>query len=771
MIGRTISHYKIEAELGRGGMGVVYRARDEKLQRQVALKVLSGELFSHAERRARLLAEARAAAALNHPGITTIYEVGEEGEQIFIVMEMVSGGTMRALMAAGPPDVRVLTRLGIQIAEALEAAHARGVVHGDIKPENIVILPEDRVKLLDFGVARQAAENTLTLTRSIAHAPVPDSQTSGTLAYMAPEQLLGDPVDARADLYALGVVLYELAAGHRPFPGPAAAMLMSQILHDAPPALDTAAAGLSAALIRVVHKLLEKQPGSRYQSAREVQVDLNNFLRDLDRGPALPAAIAGKRAVAVLPFKLLTPNLEDAYLSVALADALINHLSASGELLVRPTSTVMRYASQPAEPLVAARELNVQTIVEGSIQKLGSKLRVHVQAWNAADGVTIFSAKHDAEITDLFGLQDRISETLAGALGLRPAAADLPAAQPPTKNAMAYELYLRAAERISHANRWDMRTAIEMLENATRLDPKFTDAWGRLGQACFLMVGNYEPRPAWIRRGEAAIRCALSLDPRNADAHCAHGQMLWTPAKRFQNRAALKALEHALRLSPGCHSALVWKCLIFLHVGLLEQARQGLSAALATHPEDVFVLTFLGQVAFYQGNSEEAADYFARAIRLSPANVWSNIFFPTVPLYLSQLEQAEEKIRAARRALGEDPMLCAEEALLWAKRGEACRAEQSIHQALRTGKSFLHTHHVVHTAALASAALGKPARAVTLLAKASATGLPNYPVFRDDPHFRSMHNYKPFQKLLGNLKREWESYRRDYGKAGPESRG
>ena len=221
MVDRTISHYRIECELGKGGMGIVYRAHDDRLRRNVALKILPSEIASRAERRARVLAEARAAASLNHPGITTIYEVGEEDGQVFIVMELVSGKTLRALSSDGPMEPKALARVGAEVAEALAAAHAQGVVHGDIKPENIIVQPDGRVKLLDFGIARQRAAETLTVTRSLsAHPWLPDSQIAGTLAYMAPETLRGELTDARADLFSLGVVLYELTARRRPFPGP-----------------------------------------------------------------------------------------------------------------------------------------------------------------------------------------------------------------------------------------------------------------------------------------------------------------------------------------------------------------------------------------------------------------------------------------------------------------------------------------------------------------------------------------------------------------------
>ncbi len=766
MIDRTISHYRIECELGKGGMGVVYRAHDDRLRRDVALKVLPSEIASHAERRARVLAEARAAAALNHPGITTIYEVGEEDGQVFIVMELVSGKTLRALSSEGPVEPRALARLGAEVAEALAAAHAQGVVHGDIKPENIIMQPDGRVKLLDFGIARQMAAETLTLTRSLsAHPWLPDSQIAGTLAYMAPEVLCGQLTDARADLFSLGVVLYELAARRRPFPGPTTTALTAQILNEAPPALNATGTIVPAELARIVHKLLEKNPDSRYQSARDVQVDLNNLVRDLELGAVLPAAVVGKRAVAVLPFKLFTPNPEDDYLSVALADAVINRLSASGQLLVRPTTTVMRYTKQPADPLLAARELNVQVIVDGSIQKMGQRLRVHVQAWNAADGSTLLSGKHESDMVDLFGLQDKIADGLARALGARAetAAAETPAA-PPTKNPMAYELFLRAVEKLSRLNRWDTRTAIEMLENAVKLDPRFADAWARRAEACLMMAISFEPKPDWIRQAEQAIRRALALDPSNMDAHCLRGRVLWSPAKKFQHRAALKALERALRVNPGYYQALLWKSIVYTHVGLLEEARQEAAAALATNPDDALTVFSMGHASQFGGDYEGAQEYFARALSIEPSHLWANIFFPGVSLYAGNLERAAEKIRIARQVAPNDPLVLSWEALLWAKRGEARKAAQTAQRALRDKRVFTYTHHAWHTLAAIYAITGNSARAVSLLRQASRMGLPNYPLYRDDPHFQSLHNHPQFLRLMADLKREWQTYRREFGR-------
>ncbi|HKW88201.1 MAG TPA: protein kinase [Candidatus Acidoferrales bacterium] len=765
MIGQKISHYRIEAELGRGGMGVVYRARDEVLRRDVALKVLSGELLGQMERRERILAEARAASALNHPGITTIYEVAEEGKQILLVMELAQGKTLKVQLAEGSIEPRALARLGASIAETLEAAHEKGVIHGDIKPENVVVLENDRTKLLDFGIARQMAAETFTMTKSAAQTlPSGDSRVAGTLAYMPPELLRGGTTDARADLFSLGATLYEVACGRRPFPGPTVSDLMAQILDQPTPPMADARHILPSELGRIIRKLLEKKPEERYQSAREVKVDLANLARELETGAVLPPAVAGKRALAVLPFKLLTPNPEDDYLSVALADAVINLLSASGELLVRPASTVQRFAKQAVDPLAAARELNVQVVVDGSIQKFGPKLRVHFQAWNSADGSSLISAKYDSEMSDLFGLQDKIGETLARSLGLTKTQTDEEPAESPTKNPAAYQVYLRAAERLSRLNRWDSRTAIEMLEEATRLDPRFAVAWARLAEAYMLMAVSFDPSMKWYRQAENAIRKALAIDKNNAEAHCSRGRVLWTPVKRFQNRPALHALGHALKLNPGCHPALTWKCLIFLHIGLHEEAREGLGLALATHPDDAFVLVFIGQVASYMGNFEEACEFQTRALRVDSSNIWANMMYPAVLLQCGQLEKAEERIRIGRQLLPDEAWLVGCDALLSAKRGDFRRADQTVSRALRSPKTFAHTHHMWQAAAATYSLIGKRAKALALLRRAAALGLPNYPLFRDDVHFAPMQDYAPYLRFMADLKREWESYRREFGR-------
>jgi len=265
------------------------------------------------------------------------------------------------------------------------------------------------------------------------------------------------------------------------------------------------------------------------------------------------------------------------------------------------------------------------------------------------------------------------------------------------------------------------------------------------------------PSPSNQARGGSAgravaIRRALAIDPGNAEAQSARGQVLWTPVKGFQNRAALHALGAALRLNPGCHQARIWQCLVFLHLGLLKEAREGLLEALATNPDDARTLVFIGQVALYAGNYKEADEYHERALAIDPANIWANLFFPIVGLSSNRLERAQEQLRAAFQVLPSEPTLKSVEALIWAKRGEKRKAEQLIRRALTGGKPVLHTHQMIHNAAAVYGVLGKPAQAITLSRKAIATGLPNYPLFRDDPNLQPLHNQPAFARMMGDLK-------------------
>ena len=756
--GTQLGSYEVVSLLGEGGMGAVYRGRDVKLRRDVALKFLSRDVTGDAEHKTRILAEARAAAALNHPGIATIYDVHDEGPSPFIVMELVEGDTLRTVASAGPLAPKVVVKLAIDLADGLAAAHAQGVVHGDVKPENVIRQADGRVKLLDFGVARPLAADVVTTTRTGVPGSVDSGVVAGTLAYMAPELIRETGGDSRTDLYSLGVLCYELLAGRRPFHGPAVAALVQQILDEPPPPLP---GDVPAELGRIIRKLLEKSPDSRYWAAGDVRVDLANLARDLELGATLSAHVAGKRSVAVLPLRLMTPAAEDEYLSVALADAVINDLGAHANLLVRPTSAVMRFTNQAVDPLVAARELDVQVVVDGSVQRLGDQLRVQVRVQQAVDGAMLLTTKLDAPVSDLFGLQDRVAAAIGRALGAT--AVDDEPVEPPTRNARAYELYLRAMERISRPNQWDTRTAIEMLKNVTKMDPEFAAAWASLSNACLHMGNTFEPKPQWHRQAERAMEKALALDPENAEAHAARGRVLWSPPKGFQHRPALKAFGAALRLNPRSRQALTWRGLVLLHVGLHDAALDHLSEALASGPDDPLVIQFIAQVLWFEGRYGEAMEHHERSLSLDPVHLWSIIFSPGVALYQGDLERAERLIETGRQVVGPDALLTACEALLWAKRGELDRADTTLAHALKRQKTFLHEHHTLHTAVAVHALLGQPAEAMRQLRATAGTGFPNYLLFRDDPHLQSLREDAEYRALLEELRTDHEAYAREFG--------
>ena len=707
MIGTTVSHYRIEAELGHGGMGVVFQAYDTHLRRRVAIKVLTGEVASLDGAGSAVLAEARAASALNHPSIVTIYEVGEHNGEHFIVMELLSGTNLRSLLKARPVELKTVFRIGAQIAEALYAAHSEGVIHGDVKPENVMVLSNGQVKLLDFGIARQftITTNRIRLQSEKICDPERDPCFAATLAYTAPEALRSSRIDNRADLYSLGVLLFELATGSRPFDAPSPAVLIEQILHQPAPDLTRSTDGPGCRVGRRCQsgclQRTQKQGISlhmRYKSnlplLRGSSKSDRSYLSSQDN----------RRSLAVLPFRLLTPDPGSEFLSVALADALINQLGSYREIIVRPTNSILRYANRTMDPLLAARELNTNICVEGSIQKVGSRIRVHVQVWDTGSRRSLSSAKHDADDTELFQLQDSMADNVASVLGLAPKPAT--GQPPPTNNPIAYELFLRAVACLSRYSRWEVRSAITMLEEATRLDAQFADAWAQLADACMRMFTLFEPGEHWLRQADHAVRRCLTVDPGNADGYCVHARIQWSPP-RFKIRNALRSITTALRLNPACRQAQFWQGMYLFHVGLHEEANRAINAALAVNPEDPLAMMGIGHVAMYSWDFETAYKYHSRALATDPSHFYAALMFPAVPLYTGDLNDAENKIKFARQIAPANPMVSSWEALLFAKRGDVERAEAALRSATRSKQLFTYSHHVAHTAPRRLQFLGK----------------------------------------------------------------
>jgi serine/threonine protein kinase len=754
MRGQRLAHFEIVDRLGKGGMGTVYRARDTKLKRDVALKLLDNADCDKA--RTRILDEARAASHLNHPTIATIYEVGESEHGSFIAMELVSEPTLLSRIESGPGDTATLLSVGLQAARGLRVAHEKGIVHGDIKPENLILKEDGLLKILDFGVARSMirqvpgtpSAQTLTM-RGLSLAP---GGIAGTPAYMAPEQMRGEPVDARADLYALGVVLYELGCGRQLFTAPSKAALMAEVLSNERIDLCELERHQPASLVRIVRKLLERLAADRYPSAGALEEDLADLERQLETN--MPDVSSHEqRAVAVLPFDVLAGAAEDEFLRLALAQAVAHGLSQHSTLAVRPTSSVKRYAAQEVDPLDAARELDVSVVVEGTIQRMGPQLRVQVQAWDAANRTTMLSTKTDGDMSDLFGLQDRLTNLVGRGIGVD--TATISPAGPPTHNAQAYELFMRSGERLLTYTHWDTHSAIEMLQSAVRLDPAFASGWARLAGALVTMDTLFDRNDRWVEEAARTIDRALNLDPANAEAWCARGRMLWSHHHDFQHAEALRNLSKACHCTSCADDAELWRAVILAHIGLHTESIDILRDRLSIDPDNLMHGLVLGETLVWDGQLAEGTEVLRGLVARDPHWKYGNLFLPACHVYGDNLPEAERTIGIARKLIGDDGMLSAIEALLWARRGEADRTRAMVEEAARLQRSISHEHHAHHYAAAALATLGDAPAAAAALQKSIQLGMPNHPAFLRDPHFATVMSHPEFARVMSDLETAW----------------
>ena len=744
-----LGRYVIDRPIGSGGMGDVYRAHDTRLERTVAIKMLPREMADDSGLRRRFLNEARAASALNHPNIVAIHDICTDQNVDFLVMEHIDGRTLKDLIAAGVLDFDQLAGLGSQVALALGAAHAAGIVHRDIKPANIMVTKAQEAKVLDFGIAklrRNEAETHLT-----GH-----GQILGTVAYMSPEQTRGEDMDFRSDIFSLGCVLYEAAVGRTPFQAPSALSLMHEIATTEPDPPSLFRPELQPEFVRLVMRCLAKDRTQRPDSALELATELKS-LTYAER-PRTQVR-SSQPTVAVVPLKVRGPA-DDQYLAVSLAEALIHRLSSTGKLLVRPIASVMRYAAEETDWAKVARDLNVDIVVEGTVQIMGGKIRVLVQVHRASDANNLASLKQDGESDDLFALQDRLSDIVSNVFD--PQQRDnTEVRQPPTKNAGAYELYLRAVDRQVHVDKFEMASAIELLLRATELDPTFADAWGLLAQACAQMGSHLDSDPKWFELGEQAIARALELDPVQCTALCARGMIVWSPSRSFQNRAALRALNAAIKIDPSRPTARHQRSAILWHLGFLDAAERDAKELQTITP----ALSHMhqGAVAMQRGQFDASAEHFARVMALEPNGVLTHLMGPFSLLTGGRVEDARAAIDKAGKLFPAESFVVGMNSVLAAIDGDHARAERLADEAAVSTRSMTHTHHTWHSCAATYALGGKVDKAMHELERCAALGLPNYRLFERDPYLRSLHGEPRFNQLMTTLRRDHDAMSDEFG--------
>ncbi|HET7711353.1 MAG TPA: serine/threonine-protein kinase, partial [Thermoanaerobaculia bacterium] len=455
IIGRTLSHYRITSRLGSGGMGVVYEAEDTTLGRRVALKFLPIEMARDATLLERFQREARAASALNHPGICTVYAIDRHEGQHFIAMELLEGGPLSERIRAGPFDIGQLIDIGIQLADALESAHSKGIVHRDIKPPNIFVNDRGQAKILDFGLAKidrgqgggDAEEPTAMRGEDLTQA----GTTLGTVSYMSPEQARAQLTDARTDLFSLGAVLYQMATGKQPFPGESSAMIFDSILNRDPVPAQQANSAIPAELGRILGKALEKDRNLRYQTATDLKTDLMRLKRDVDSGnrpsentATRMAAASTEKSIAVLYFENLSGVKEDEYLRDGVTEDIITELSKIKGVRTFSRATVLGFRDKQVTPASIGQQLNAAYVLTGSLRRAGARLRINAQLVDTKTDFPLWSERYDREMKDVFEVQDDIARSIADALRITLTPQEQKAlGVKPTDNLQAYDLYLR----------------------------------------------------------------------------------------------------------------------------------------------------------------------------------------------------------------------------------------------------------------------------------------------------------------------------------------
>ena len=669
LVGETISHYRILKKLGGGGMGVVYEAEDLSLGRHVALKFLPEDTAEDASAIERFQREARAASALNHPNICTIHEIGEHGGQPFIAMELMEGMTLKQRISGQALPSGEVARLGMEIADALEAAHSKGIVHRDIKPANIFVTARGQAKVLDFGLAKLLRPvDEATATESLTQAGV----APGTLPYMAPEQLRGRKADARTDIYALGCVLYEMATGQRPFRAELAPELSSDILGKPPANPTRLNPDLPPRLEDTILKCLEKDPENRYQSAKELMVDLRRLVtpstatqiapaRRLGRRPALVAGAvavvvlavvagvwfwqrqrgaatpAGPPSIAVLPFADMSPAKDQEYFADGLAEELLNKLAKIPELKVTARTSSFQFKGKNEDLRVIGEKLNVTTVLEGSVRKEGNRVRVTAQLINTADGFHLWSESYDREMTDIFAVQDEIARSVAGSLRVTLLGGKTPASRGTSPEA--YNAYLQGRHFYEQGSREGLEKAVSSYEEAIRLDPDYAPAWAGLAEARGQQASQgHMPFADGYREARTAAERALALDPNLADAQEGLGsiQMWWD----WDWAAADASYKRALALEPGNAKVLVGAGWLARTLGRFEEALTLYRRAAEVDPLSVWAHHSVGYTALYAGRLEEAAAALNKALELGPEHPLARAALAVVYLAQSRPQQA-----------------------------------------------------------------------------------------------------------------------------------
>ncbi|MFQ5652758.1 MAG: protein kinase [bacterium] len=647
MIGKTISHYKILEKLGGGGMGVVYKAKDTKLKRTVALKFLPPDLTRDDEAKERFMLEAQAASALDHPNICTIHEIDETKDgQLFIAMACYQGETLKQRLESvgangrSPLPVAEAIEIVIQIAHGLAKAHEQGIVHRDIKPANIMVTTDGIVKILDFGLAKLTGATQLTKTGT----------TLGTVAYMSPEQAQGVTVDHRTDIWSLGVVLYEMVSGELPFRGEYEAAVIYSILNEAPEQ-ETA---IPANLQQIVAKALAKEPEERYQQMDELLADLNSLKKELESEATKETAAEEKAApsIAVLPFVDMSPEKDQEYFCDGMAEDLIDTFTKLEGLQVVSRTSAFQFKGKELSIQKIGAELKVNHVLEGSVRKAANRLRITAQLINVADGYHLWSEKYDRELEDVFAIQDDIASTIVNTLKVKLVGEpEVPLIKRYTENLEAYQLYLKGRYFWNKRHQGELQQAMAFFNQTIEKEPTHALAYTGLADS-FFIIGHYcylPPKEAFLK-AKAFAQKALEIDDALAEAHTSMAVAKW--AYDWDWSAGEQEFRRAIELNPGYATTYWWYAYCLTVLGRTDESFAHIRSAQELDPLSLPINVGVGAINYYARNYDKAVEACLKTLEIEPNFGIAHVILATAYEQQGLFKEARVHLEEAKSVLG-----------------------------------------------------------------------------------------------------------------------
>lgn len=827
--GQSLGHYEIIEQIGAGGMGEIYLAQDTRLNRKVALKV-PASMVSNQEVNKRLWREARAAAMLDHPNICAIHEIAESEDCSFIVMQYIVGETLAEQLKREKLNLPEILNFAVQIADALTEAHEAHIIHRDIKPANIIVNDKGQVKVLDFGLAKFAAENAeskVTTTKLSSKS----GAIMGTVPFMSPEQVRGKRLDARTDIFSFGAMLYEMSCGRSPFARETDAETISAILRDEP-----FFGEIPEQLQPIVQKCLMKKTDKRYQTAKDLLFDLKNLQKRLETGSEFrvtpsdgvfeaqetqsleavttaenqppegrtlnavssaahlvagikrhkiaalvvltvlltvtatvvwrasslrspTAAKAPAKTIAVLPFKSLNPESHDQYLGLGIADSIIAKTSQIDGLTVRPTSAVSKYLNSEVDSLAAAREQKVDTVLDGTIQQSGERLRVSVNLLNVADGRSLWTETFNLSVNDIFKMQDEVSRQVAARLRLKLSEAEAARiARRDSSNPEAYKYFAKGMYHVGNVNsdltsRPEADLAVDLFKRAIELDPNYALAHAQLGYSYTKIAVFLEYNSAWVELAKQELATAERLNPQLAEVHAARYFIAFSQYEGWNIETAFRELRLAQEIDPDvAHNELAD---LYNHVGLEDKAIEEFETALRIDPNSDYIKSGYIQEFMQQNRPDLALELNERFYNRGTDSQY----------YLEKMMAKEAEPLIAQQ-LQKNPVpefVRIEQIQLLALQGKHDEAQAATSEFLATVRKNRGYHHFTYYAARVFAQGGKSAEALKWLRYTAENGFPCYPLFERDPYLNPIRKDPEFSKFLAEMKERWEGYRREFG--------